>query len=273
MSTTQSTIAPATDRRTIRQPFEHVDKTIIDKLLTDLAQVPEKHYWTLDEDDFLYNPPTDIMVVPASTVRDPGRTREAGEEFLLGDIYDLNGRRIPLSERPEGWWDQQSEIRKPGRGVYSENAVHRLGDDYLVVGRGQMFLTGETTIDGERAFEVVCRDIYFELQRERRAEERRAFLDANPIIEASQPWWATGIDMEQGDELGEISIDYMYSINVDDLFLRQEATLKSGKITLGEIELQNGYHTVPVEEFATLADQFRGLGYVLDRLAEEGRSW
>lgn len=263
-------LSTTTDIRTIRQPIEQVDKTIIDKLLIDLAAVPEGHYWTLDDGDPLHIPPTDMMVVLASTVRDPDNT-DTGDPCVFADIYDLNGRRIPLSERPEGWIDQQAEIRKPGREWGTENAVHRLGDDYIVIGRGQWYVTGETTIDGERAFEVGTAAEFLARDREQSRQESRAFLDQNPIIEASQPWWADNIDVENRKELGEVLVNYSYSINVDDLFLGQEATLKGGKLTLGEVELQNGYHTVPIDEFTVLAKQLRGLGYVLNRLAEEAK--
>lgn len=266
MSTT--IIAEKNEHRTIRQPIEQVDKAVIDDLLAHVAAVPTDHYWTLDEGDLLYNAPTDVLVVRASGTRNP-ESIEVGSEHVFADFYDLNGHRLTLSERPDDWFSQQSEIRKPGTMWGTPNAVHRLGNDYLMIGRGQWYVTGETTIDGERAFEFGSGREYFARLREQQLQEKREFLEANPIIEASMPWWSKDLNIEQSDELGEVLVTYGYSIGVDDLYFYQDATLKGGKLTLGKVEFQNGYHTVPLEKYADLANQFRGFADVLDRIAQE----
>lgn len=266
--TNMSSIAETTDTRTIRQPIEQVDKTVIDKLLVDLAKVPEGKYWAVDEGDPLYTAPSDTVIVLASYLRTPNPPMD--EEHYWADYYDMNGRRLPLEERPVEWHREQEKIREIAKTQFTLNAVNRYGDDYLVVGRGLWYAAGETTIDGELAYEFISLKEYLERAGQRRVQERQDFLAANPIVEASMPWWAKDLSIEQGDKVGEVSINYSYSIGVDDLFLNQGATFRAGTLTLDDIEMHNGYNTIPVAEFATVAGELRGFADALDRLAEEG---
>jgi len=257
------------ENRIIRPVIAQVEKAYIDTLLDTLKTLDDNHYLTVSEGDDLYVAPTPNVVVPLSQLRTPG---EVGDWHSFADFYDLHGHRLTLAERPDTWLAEQSEIRDPGSQRFTLNAVSRLGDDYLMVGRGDWVVTGETTIDGERALEFETVEKHLDGMVERSREEKRAFLDANPIIEQSKPAWAIEIGVEQGENLGETLIDYGYPSILDGVLLVQEATLKGGELTFEEVEFRDDWRTIPAAQYGEYAKQLREFADALDAVhAQEVR--
>lgn len=257
----------------VRPVLASVSKAAIDGALTTITELTAEQYCLAAGDDELYQDPPERQIVPASLYRHPEGI-EIGDISPQVDFYDLSGRRIPVEERPDGWFDAQVEIRHPHEAggpepTYTPNAVFRLGDDFIMVGRGQYVVVEETLHDGEVAFVEERADIYLARTSQEAREEKARFLEDNPIIEESKPWWAKTFDVEQGDGLGETIVTYTLSPAVDDLFLCQEAVLKGGTLTFGEVELQNGYHAMTRSEWTSVAGDLRHLADALLRLADE----
>lgn len=258
---------------TIRKPIEQVDKSIIDALLTHIDAVPEGHYWAMEEGDPLYIAPTGTMMVLASTVRDP-ETTEIGDECQFADFYDMNGHRLTVEERPERWLEQQMEIRHPGRNWATENAAHRLGDHYIVIGRGRWFVSADVTVDGERAFEVITGDALLKRKREKRIQERHEYIAAHPIIEASMPSWANDVDVDttfydiENEQNDTDAVLVMYGFETPAGRIYEDFRFHDGLLEATQTSPMMSFedHVFPVSSTAALARGMRDLVEVLDTL-------
>lgn len=191
--------------QTILQPARNA--AAVEELLAEIDAVEPGYYLTVEEDSPFFAAPVDVWVRPARYFRNPDEVaRNVGNRSYLvhySEIYDLDGRLIPLEERPDGWWAEQFEATPSAWALFTPNAVHRLGRNYLIVGRGDYYVTAETVVDGERAFETVT---YQELTRRDLAGLEKYL----PTALAAKPIWADEPTLrcisDDGDE--EFSITY-----------------------------------------------------------------
>lgn len=156
-------------------------------LVAEIAALDPGYYLTLGDDSPAYEEPTDVRVRPASDFYNAetvaAKIGKRSETIVTADVYDLTGRKVPRSERPSEWWEQQKAITPPTSAFYVANAVHRLGHDYLIVGRGEFYVAGETVLDGERAFETITVE-------EAMRRDLEALEEYMPAVLAAKPEWA-----------------------------------------------------------------------------------
>ena len=165
-----------------------VSQAEIEALLEAVDKVPEGSVVTLTEGDELWREPLEVWVRPASHLRDPDDIAEKFEHWF-GDYFDFTGRRIPLEERDDAWFAEREAITPFTHAFLVDNSVHRFGDDCLFISRGSFFFQGETTLDGERAFEFHSPDVM----------SARREAELQPILEAAQkvaPKWALPVTLD-----------------------------------------------------------------------------
>lgn len=159
----------------------------VEKILRELSEIPAHHYLTLGDDDPFYEEPTPVRVRPASDFADvaeiAAKVGKPNAYFYAADVFDLTGRKVPISERPAEWWAEQRKVTPTSVIFYETNAVHRLGHDYLMVGRGRWYVIAETRVDGQRAFETISDDE----QTRRDLAELELLM---PAVHAAKPEWA-----------------------------------------------------------------------------------
>lgn len=180
----------------------------VEELLAEIETVEPGYYLTVEQDSPFFAAPAEVWVRPARYFRNPVEVAQnvGSGSYLVHycEIYDLDGRLIPLEERPDEWWAEQMEITPNGYGFFIPNAAHRLGRSYLVIGRGSYLVAAETTVDGERAFETISVD----------ESMRRGLLELEvymPAVRAAKPGWAEEPTARSIDDLSDadtIAVSY-----------------------------------------------------------------
>jgi hypothetical protein len=171
----------------------------VESILRELSELPPDHYLTLGNDDPFYEEPMPVRVRPATDFSDADEMAAmigTRKPFNSADIFDLTGRRVPRTERPAEWWEAQRAITPTSGVFYESNAVHRLGHDYLIVGRGMYYVVAETWLDGKRAFETITIE-------ESMRRDMEALEEYMPAVLAAKPGWAEEPTLKSIDDLSE----------------------------------------------------------------------
>lgn len=173
----------------------------VEQLLAEIDAVEPGFYLRVDEDSPFFAAPADVWVRPAHHFRNPDEVAQnvGSGSYLVNysEIYDLGGRLIPLEERPDGWWTEQLEATPNTYAMFTPNAAHRLGRNYLIIGRGKYLVAAGTTLDGERAFETISVD----------ESMRRGLLELEtymPAVLAAKPTWADEPTARSIDDLSDV---------------------------------------------------------------------
>lgn len=193
----------------------------IAKLLAELDAVPAGHYLTLGEDHPLYEAPGTRKVYADSRLRNPARIHEAlaangvDGTHTFGTIYRLDGSEVPVSERVDGWWEQQEALTANTGALHATldtfNAAARLGEEFVIVGRGRWFAVAEVDVDGEPGIEFVEWNAYTDDYYAKLDADRDEWLAAHPEIRDLGPSWAENIDVspeEDGTRVVTYERDY-----------------------------------------------------------------
>lgn len=185
-------ITPEVEPIPFREPISQVAPSVIADYFDEIDNVPSGHYVFADADDPLYQDYGDRCASPKELFR-AGVDLVASEDHYFADFYARDGHRLTLAERPDGWYEQQSEIRDPGRLRFDSNVTTRLGDDTLMVGRGQWII--EHVADDHVI--VVSYQSLLKAQLEAERLAKAAFLAEHPAL--AMPAWAEDVNVELPD--------------------------------------------------------------------------
>lgn len=179
------------------------------QLLIDLENVPSGSFLQVVEGDALYLEPAAVWIRPATQFDDPeaiaAKIGHPYSTITAADFYTLDGQRVTKADRYEGWWAEQVAITPMQPARVEHNAIHRFGNDYIIVGRGVWYVTAETTVDGERAFETISAD-----ERDRRRLEKLESL--MPAVIEAKPHWAddpTVAAIDDDPRSGSFAVSYL----------------------------------------------------------------
>lgn len=188
---------------------ESAEKSFMDELLTALNNLEPGHFLTLEENHPLYVAPVDSIWLPASDLLISGNTDSVtGRPASFIDLYTLDGRLVPADERPEGWFDSEKANELTRSEASMMNAVHRLGDRYIVIGRG-FWTGGRSKIDGELYFEFIS-------DAEAMRRDRAELAEHLPLVLRNKPEWAEepklmNLDIDRDNtESGVVEIEVRY---------------------------------------------------------------
>ncbi len=122
----------------------------VNRLHSEVGGIEPDQLLTLDDSDMLYVAPADEWWRPASEVTIPDLDNVAGMPAVFADLLDLNGNRIRLADRPDGWFSTlQGADGKRAWHWYDPNVVNRLGDEGIIIGRGHWVAAETEQRDGE----------------------------------------------------------------------------------------------------------------------------
>lgn len=253
----------------------------VEELLAEIDTVEPGYYLRVEEDSPFFAAPVDVWVRPARHFRNPDEVAQnvgSGSYYVnYSEIYDLQGRLIPLEERPDGWWAQQLESTPNTDVMFKENAVHRLGRNYLIVGRGRYLVAAETTLDGERAFETISVDESIH----RTLAELETYM---PAVRAAKPEWADEPTARSIDDLSDedtIAVSYSRggflpdgftwdaNVSIDQYVVISRQTGAVVRVDTLTPTVYVGEPRVIGDEAGMSPEQLRTLGTALRNMADE----
>lgn len=248
------------------------------ELLDMIDNCPEGHYVFLSEEDPAYEEIGDVKIYSTRILRDSPEDLEAlarGEVtglYCFVDFYTNDGHRLPIGERPDGWWESFPEdVRDAAENITQHpNGIARLGTDHFTIGRGSGFYAvAETTLDGEPAIEF---HHWQKVNADRRRAKRASYVDDNPEIGEHQPLWASQIDVEPHPERdGVLEVTYWIGCGVPDLYFTQDAELVEGGpfrfVGKPTLETHDGSFEVGSEGFIEVVGELRAF---VDAVASHG---
>ena len=213
------------------------------RLLAELDAQPEGTYLILEPSDPLYREPEERRRFVDSDLRNPDKLHEnlrqnAGfSPQVLGDYYNLDGTRVPITDRPETFWDEQCALTT-NKGALDAalggtNAVARLGESYIFVSRGGYVPVSEFIDEatGESGIEFQELSAYTDDYYAAMDHEKNEFVEDHPEIEEHRPVWAESVEIGRNvDGVREVMYDRTFEAGGHTVVGTFDA---EGKFTLG----------------------------------------